>query len=161
MDDQLITQAATHRTHDKLERQTSMPSVEFETAIPAIELPQTYVSDRTAAGSSFPVHILFLLQENRCLLICYVFFSSNHLHYSSFPVTVGTSSTHATWRCDTSHNCSQQTSNFGPFQFCSIANRAKSKRLRTGAQDSHLQGVTIPKAAHIQLGRGPPDDEEG
>jgi len=31
----------------------------------------------------------------------------------------------------------------------------------TGAQDSHLQTVTIPEAAHIQLRRGPPDDEQG
>jgi len=29
----------------------------------------------------------------------------------------------------------------------------------TGARDSHLQTVTIPEAAHIQLRRGPPDDE--
>jgi len=31
----------------------------------------------------------------------------------------------------------------------------------TGAQDSHLQRVTIPEAAHIQLRRGPPDDKLG
>ena len=31
----------------------------------------------------------------------------------------------------------------------------------TGAQDSHLQTVTIPEAAHIQLRRRPPDDEQG
>jgi len=31
----------------------------------------------------------------------------------------------------------------------------------TGAQDSHLQTVTIPEAAHIQLRRGPPDNEQG
>jgi hypothetical protein len=31
----------------------------------------------------------------------------------------------------------------------------------TGAQDSHLQRVTIPEAAHIQLRRRPPDDEQG
>jgi len=31
----------------------------------------------------------------------------------------------------------------------------------TGAQDSHLQRVTIPEAAHIQLRRGPPDYEQG
>jgi len=30
----------------------------------------------------------------------------------------------------------------------------------TGAQDSHLRRVTIPEAAHIQLQRGPPDDEQ-
>jgi hypothetical protein len=31
----------------------------------------------------------------------------------------------------------------------------------TGAQDSHLQTVTIPEAAHLQLQRRPPDDEQG
>jgi len=31
----------------------------------------------------------------------------------------------------------------------------------TGAQDSHLQTVTIPEAAHIQLRRRPPEDEQG
>jgi hypothetical protein len=30
----------------------------------------------------------------------------------------------------------------------------------TGAQDSHLQTVTIPEAACIQLRRGPPEDEQ-
>ena len=34
-------------------------------------------------------------------------------------------------------------------------------RFLTGAQDSHLQRVTIPEAAHVQLRRGPPDDEQG
>jgi len=31
----------------------------------------------------------------------------------------------------------------------------------TGAQDRHLQRVTIPETAHIQLRRGPPEDEQG
>jgi hypothetical protein len=31
--------------------------------------------------------------------------------------------------------------------------------LLTGAQDSHLQRVTIPEAAYIQLRRRPPEDE--
>jgi hypothetical protein len=31
----------------------------------------------------------------------------------------------------------------------------------TGAQDSHLQIVTIPEAAYIQLQRRPPQDEQG
>ena len=31
----------------------------------------------------------------------------------------------------------------------------------TGAQDSHLQSVTIPEAAYIQLRRRPPEDEQG
>jgi hypothetical protein len=31
----------------------------------------------------------------------------------------------------------------------------------TGAQDSHLQSLTIPEAAYIQLRRRPPQDEQG
>ena len=31
----------------------------------------------------------------------------------------------------------------------------------TSAQDSHLQRVTIPEAAYIQLRRTPPEDEQG
>ena len=31
----------------------------------------------------------------------------------------------------------------------------------TGAQDSHLQRVTIPEAAYTQLRRRPPEDEQG
>jgi len=31
----------------------------------------------------------------------------------------------------------------------------------TSAEDSHLQRVTIPEAAHIQLRRRPPEDEQG
>ena len=31
----------------------------------------------------------------------------------------------------------------------------------TGAQDSHLQRVTIPEAAYIQLRRRPPEYEQG
>ena len=31
----------------------------------------------------------------------------------------------------------------------------------TGAQDSHLQTVTIPEAAYIQLQCRPPEDEQG
>jgi len=31
----------------------------------------------------------------------------------------------------------------------------------TGPQDSHLQRVTIPEAAYIQLRRRPPEDEQG
>jgi len=32
--------------------------------------------------------------------------------------------------------------------------------LCTGAQDSHLQTVTIPESAYIQLRRRPPKDEQ-
>jgi hypothetical protein len=31
----------------------------------------------------------------------------------------------------------------------------------TGAQDRHLQRMTIPEAAYIQLRRRPPEDEQG
>jgi hypothetical protein len=31
----------------------------------------------------------------------------------------------------------------------------------TGAQDSHLQRVTKPEAAYVQLRRRPPEDEQG
>ena len=31
----------------------------------------------------------------------------------------------------------------------------------TSAQDSHLQKVTIPEAAYIQLQHRPPEDEQG
>jgi len=31
----------------------------------------------------------------------------------------------------------------------------------TGAQDSHLQRVTIPETAYIELRRRPPEDEQG
>ena len=34
------------------------------------------------------------------------------------------------------------------------------RRFLTGAQDIHLQRVTIPESAHIRLRRGPPDDEQ-
>jgi hypothetical protein len=51
---------------------------------------------------------------------------------------------------------------------CIYAGECPAHRLRkncrsflTGAQDSHLQRVTIPKAAYIQLRRRPPDDEQG
>jgi hypothetical protein len=40
-------------------------------------------------------------------------------------------------------------------------NRSRMSSFLTGAQDSHLQRVTIPEAAHIQLRRGSPEDEQG
>jgi hypothetical protein len=45
--------------------------------------------------------------------------------------------------------------------FLTYFHSVKGIPLLTGAQDSHLQGVTVPEAAHIQLRRGPPDDEQG
>ena len=43
---------------------------------------------------------------------------------------------------------------------CLVHRLGKSSFL-TGAQDSHLQRVTIPEAAYIQLQRRPPEDEQG
>jgi len=42
-----------------------------------------------------------------------------------------------------------------------IIKPAGSSSFLTGAQDSHLQGVTIPEAACTQLRRRPPEDEQG
>jgi len=50
--DQLVAVAATYTAHNKHKRQTSMPSVGFEPAIPAIEGPQTYALDHMATGFS-------------------------------------------------------------------------------------------------------------
>jgi hypothetical protein len=36
----------------------------------------------------------------------------------------------------------------------------RNSSLLTGAQDSHLQRVTIPEVAYIQLRRRPPEDEQ-
>ena len=43
----------------------------------------------------------------------------------------------------------------------SFAPVKKELSFLTGAQDSHLQRVTIPEAAYIQLRRRPPEDEQG
>ena len=40
-------------------------------------------------------------------------------------------------------------------------NLRKKSSFLTGAQNNHLQTVTIPEAAYIQLRRRPPDDEQG
>ena len=39
--------------------------------------------------------------------------------------------------------------------------RLRKNSFSTGAQDSHLQRVTIPEAAYTQLRRRPPEDEQG
>ena len=39
--------------------------------------------------------------------------------------------------------------------------RLRKSSFLTGAQDSHLQSVTIPEAAYIQLRRRPPEDGQG
>jgi hypothetical protein len=42
-----------------------------------------------------------------------------------------------------------------------LVHRLRKSYFLTGAQDSHLQTVTIAEAAYIQLRRRPPDDEQG
>ena len=42
-----------------------------------------------------------------------------------------------------------------------LVHRLRKSSFLTGAQDSHLQRVTIPESAYIQLRRGPPEDEQG
>jgi len=44
---------------------------------------------------------------------------------------------------------------------CPVHRLRKNCSFLTGAQDSHLQKVTIPEAAYIQLRRRPLDDEQG
>jgi len=39
--------------------------------------------------------------------------------------------------------------------------RLRKNSFLTGAQDSHLQRLTIPEAAYIQLRSRPPEDEQG
>jgi hypothetical protein len=48
--DQHVAEAATYTTHSKHKTRTSMPSVGFEPAIPAIKRLQTYALERTATG---------------------------------------------------------------------------------------------------------------
>ena len=43
---------------------------------------------------------------------------------------------------------------------CTV-HRLRKSSFPTGAQDSHLQTVTIPEAAYIQLQHRPPEDEQG
>jgi len=42
-----------------------------------------------------------------------------------------------------------------------LCRRLSCTPVKKGAQDSHLQRVTIPEAAYIQLRRRPPEDEQG
>jgi len=44
---------------------------------------------------------------------------------------------------------------------CLVHRFRKNCSFLTGAQDSHLQRLTIPEAAYIKLRRGPPEDEQG
>jgi len=49
--DQPVAEAATYTTHNRQKRRTSVPSVGFEQAIPAIKWPRTYAQDCTATMS--------------------------------------------------------------------------------------------------------------
>jgi len=42
-----------------------------------------------------------------------------------------------------------------------LVHRLRKSFFLTGVQDSHLQRVTIPEVAYIQLRRRPPKDEQG
>ena len=44
---------------------------------------------------------------------------------------------------------------------CAPVKKERKCSFVTSAQDSHLQRVTIPEAAYIQLRRRPPEDEQG
>src|SRR5215475_986056 len=44
---------------------------------------------------------------------------------------------------------------------CLVHRLRKNSSFLTGVRDSHLQTVTIPEAAYIQLRRRPPEDEQG
>jgi len=44
---------------------------------------------------------------------------------------------------------------------CLVHRLRKKCSFLTGAQNSHLQTVTIPEATYIQLRRRPPEDEQG
>jgi hypothetical protein len=44
---------------------------------------------------------------------------------------------------------------------CLVHRLRKNTSFLTGVQDSHLQRMTIPEAAYIQLRRRPPEDEQG
>jgi hypothetical protein len=48
--DQPNAEAITYTTHNKQNRQMSMPSARFESAIPVIKRPQTHALDRAATG---------------------------------------------------------------------------------------------------------------
>jgi hypothetical protein len=43
---------------------------------------------------------------------------------------------------------------------CPVHRLRKNSFFLTGAQDRHLQRLTIPEAAYIQLPRRPPEDEQ-
>ena len=57
-------------------------------------------------------------------------------------------------------SCAPGKKEFFLNQDCPVHQLRKSSFL-TSAQDSHLQKVTIPEAAYIQLQHRPPEDEQG
>jgi len=50
---QLVAEVATNTTHSKHNRRTCLPTAGFESTIPSVERPQTYVIDRTATDFGF------------------------------------------------------------------------------------------------------------
>jgi len=70
--DQRVAQAATYTTHTNTKDETSMPSVEFEPAVPRIEPPQTRALDRTAngIGIKFAIHSHYKTYRNKSCVIC-------------------------------------------------------------------------------------------
>ena len=67
MNDQHITEATTY-THNRRRVWTSMPSVGFELAIPAIKRPETYTLDHPATGFREFTCILFVIAIARELV---------------------------------------------------------------------------------------------
>ena len=58
-------------------------------------------------------------------------------------------------------NCIYAASGIVTAGDCPVHWLRKNCSFLTGAQDSHLQTVTIPEASYIQLLRRPPEDEQG
>jgi hypothetical protein len=50
MSEQLVTEASTYTTHNKYKTQITLPSADFEAAIPAIKRSHNYALDSTATG---------------------------------------------------------------------------------------------------------------
>jgi hypothetical protein len=66
--DQPVAEGASYTTHNRLKRQTFMPSAGFEPAIPLVKRLQTCVLHRTATGIGRCLYFLFVFQ-NRYIII--------------------------------------------------------------------------------------------
>jgi hypothetical protein len=58
------------------------------------------------------------------------------------------------------NECDYSASSLVEIRFAGYNPAHPASSFSTGAQDSHLQRVTIPEAAYIQLRRKPPEDEQ-